>query len=260
MNALLSPFTLDRRFSLKFLTVMWCVLLTITWILLPSTVGFPSPAAVLDGWNRLALQHGLLTELGSSITLSLEALILSGLISWLLAVLYTADLLKPVGSMIGSLRFLGFTGLTFLFTLWTSSQHSLKLSLLVFGMTVFLTRSMIDVVRSTPQSEIDYARSLGLSGWGLTWELMIRGRAGEMLDLIRQNAAMGWTMLTMVEGITRSAGGVGAMLLDTNKHFDLGEVFAIQLTILAYGISQDFFLTWIRAVLCPWTTLNRSDK
>jgi NitT/TauT family transport system permease protein len=127
-------------------------------------------------------------------------------------------------------------------------------------MTVFLSRSMIDAVKATPQSEIDYARSLGLSGWGLTWELMVRGKSGEMLDLIRQNAAVGWTMLAMVEGITRSDGGIGSLLLNQNKYFNLAAVFAIQLTILSYGILQDVGLTYLRLALCPWTRLNRSDK
>ena len=47
-------------------------------------------------------------------------------------------------------------------------------------------------------------------------------------------------MLTMVEGISRSEGGVGAMLLNQEKHFHLAEVFAIQLMILAVGLLQDF--------------------
>ena len=44
----------------------------------------------------------------------------------------------------------------------------------------------------------------------------------------------------MVEGIARSEGGVGAMLLNQNKHFHLAEVFAIQLLILVVGILQDY--------------------
>lgn len=47
----------------------------------------------------------------------------------------------------------------------------------------------------------------------------------------------------MVEGITRSEGGIGALLLNQNKYFNLSAVFAIQLTILAYGILQDYALT-----------------
>jgi NitT/TauT family transport system permease protein len=157
------------------------------------------------------------------------------------------------------MRFLGFAGLTYLFTLWTSDDSQLKLALLTFGMTVFLTRSTVDVIKSVPQSDIDYAKSLGLTGWRLTWEVIIRGRLAEMLDLIRQNAAMGWTILTMVEGLVRAQGGIGTLLLNQNKSLNLGAVFAIQLTILAYGIIQDIGLSYLRLLVCPWARLNRSD-
>jgi ABC-type nitrate/sulfonate/bicarbonate transport system permease component len=260
MNTLFSPFSLGRRFNVKFLAAGQLIILLGLWIVAPASTGIPSPLGVLSAWNELATTKGMLLELGTSISTITQALVLSSLISWLLSSLVTADIFKPIGNFVSALRFLGFAGLTFLFTLWTDSPHGLKLSLLTFGMTVFLTRSMIDVVKSVPQSEIDYARTLGLSGWGLTWELMVRGRSGDMLDLIRQNAAVGWTLLAMVEGITRSEGGIGAMLLNSNKYFNMNAVFAIQLTILSYGIAQDYALSALRSLLCPWTRLNRSDK
>lgn len=260
MQALFVPYYLGRRFSIKFLAAVSLVLLMGFWVIAPASTGIPSPLAVASTWNTLALEKGLLLELFNSTIVIWQAIFLSAFISVGLACLYTADLVKPISTFVASLRFLGFAGLTFLFTLYTSSAHGLKLSLLTFGMTVFLTRSTIDVVKSVPQSDIDYARSLGLSGWGLTWELIARGRSAEMLDLIRQNAAVGWTLLAMVEGITRSEGGIGAMLLNSNKYFNLNAVFAIQLTILAYGLLQDVALQYFRSLVCPWTRLNRSDK
>lgn len=259
-TSLFVPFPLGRRFSVKFLAAGQLIILLGLWIAAPATMGFPSPIAVAVEWNNLALHKGMLLELGHSMEVIAYALVLSSFLSWAGAVLQTADFFKPSTSLVSALRFLGFAGLTYLFTLWTASQFSLKLSLLTFGMTVFLSRSMIDVVNSTPGSEIDYARTLGLRGWRLTWELMVRGKAGDMLDLIRQNAAVGWTLLAMVEGITRSAGGIGALLLGENKYFNLASVFAIQLTILAYGLAQDYLLSVIRGIVCPWTCLNRSDK
>lgn len=259
-QSLFTPFFLGRRFSVKFLAAGQLIILLGLWVVAPATTGIPSPLAVAAEWNNLALNKGMLLELGKSIEVIAYALVFSSLIAWVLAAMQTATMFKPSGALISALRFLGFAGLTYLFTLWTSSQFSLKVSLLTFGMTVFLARSMIDVVNSTPQSEIDYARSLGLGGWGLTWELMVRGKSGDMLDLIRQNAAVGWTLLAMVEGITRSSGGIGALLLGENKYFNLASVFAIQLTILGYGIFQDYLLSGFRALVCPWTRLNRSDK
>jgi NitT/TauT family transport system permease protein len=67
---------------------------------------------------------------------------------------------------------------------------------------------------------------------------------------------MGWVMLTMVEGLNRSEGGLGALMLNESKHFKLAAVFAIQFTVLAIGILQDFSLKQIRSWLCPYAELN----
>lgn len=260
IKSLVVPYSLGAKFNAKFLAAVTIAVLLGFWLLAPASTGIPSPSAIVAAWDKLAREQGLLVELLTSTYVIWQAIFLSAFIAVSIAALYTADVLKPVSTFIASLRFLGFAGLTFLFTLWTSSAEMLKLSLLTFGMTVFLTRSTIDVVKSIPQSDIDYARSLNLAGWRLTWELVLRGRSADMLDLIRQNAAVGWTLLAMVEGITRSEGGIGALLLNTNKYFKLDAVFAIQLTILAYGLLQDVALQYFRQLVCPWTRLNRSDK
>lgn len=260
MNALFSPFTLERRFNVKVLAAGQLVILLALWFVAPANIGIPSPLAILSAWNDLALNKGLILNLLNSTNVIWQSIILSMLLSSSIAYLTTADAFKPIGMFVGSLRFLGFAGLTFLFTLWTNSDSDLKLLLLTFGMTVFQTRSAIDVVNSVSSSDIDYARSLGLSGWKLTWEMHVRGKLHDMIDITRQNAAVGWTLLAMVEGITRSQGGIGAMLLNSNKNFNLDAVFAIQLTILAYGITQDYFLQWVRKLACPYAELNRSVK
>lgn len=260
MKSLFIPYYLGQRFNAKFISGIGLATLVVLWSLAPASTGVPSPMNIGVAWHTLATSQQLILELLNSTQVIWLALLLSAILSCGIAYLTTADIFRPVGTFIGSLRFLGFAGLTFLLTLWTSSGYELKLVMLTFGMTVFLTRSTVDVIKSIPQSDIDYARSLGLSGWRLTWEVAVRGRMAEMLDLVRQNAAVGWTLLSMVEGLSRADGGIGALLLNQNKYFKIDEVFAIQLTILAYGILQDIGLSYIRSVLCPWTQLNRSDK
>jgi NitT/TauT family transport system permease protein len=248
-----------RRLNVRFLATVQLAVMAALWFIAPSETGIPTPASIFHWWNVLALQQGLLVELWNSIMVITKALLLSALLSAAIGAVTTADFFKSFGTWIASMRFLGFAGLTFLFTLWTSNGSQLKLALLTFGMTVFLTRSVIDMVKSVPQSDVDYGRSLGLQGWRLTWELILRGRSADILDLVRQNAAIGWTLLSMVEGLVRSEGGIGALLLNQNKYFNLSAVFAIQLTILAYGILQDIALSYLRGLVCPWTQLNRSD-
>ena len=259
-TTLLVPFAQGRKFSLKFLAAVQLAILAAIWVVLPASTGIPSPTDIGSAWQTLATTQGLLLELMKSVVVIWEALILSAVFSFGVAYLTTADIFKPAGTMIASMRFLGFAGLTFLFTMWTSSGQNLKLALLTFGMTVCLTRSTIDDVKSIPLESIDYARSLGLRGWRITYEMAVRGRLHAMLDLVRQNAAVGWTLIVMVEGLVRSDGGIGAMLLIQGKYFNLASVFAIQLTILTYGIVQDILLNLLRAIVCPYTELNRSDK
>jgi len=81
------------------------------------------------------------------------------------------------------------------------------------------------------------------------------GQADKAFDVLRQNAAIGWMMLTMVEGIVRSEGGVGTILLDQNHHFRLAAVFAIQLTILMLGLLQDYGIGMMKNLLCPYAAL-----
>ena len=90
-----------------------------------------------------------------------------------------------------------------------------------------------------------------MSEWRVVWEVVILGTADQAIEVLRQNAAIGWMMLTMVEGISRSEGGVGAMLLNQNKHFRLAEVFAIQVSILMVGLVQDYGIGVTQAAAAP---------
>ena len=86
------------------------------------------------------------------------------------------------------------------------------------------------------------------------------GAAIQAFEILRQNAAIGWMMLTMVEGISRSEGGIGAMLLNQNKHFHLAEVFAIQLLILVFGMLQDYSLGALKRAVLPYADLEREAR
>jgi len=102
----------------------------------------------------------------------------------------------------------------------------------------------------------DLARTLRMGEWRVVWEVIILGQIDQAFDVLRQNAAIGWMMLTMVEGIVRSEGGVGTILLDQNHHFRLAAVFAIQLTILLLGLFQDYSIGLLKNMFCPYAALT----
>jgi NitT/TauT family transport system permease protein len=225
------------------------------WWMSPVAV-LPNPAETATALRTLWLEQGLGRELWTSLTVNVEAIALTLVIALSLSYLTVIPFFRPIAGAVAKGRFLGLIGLTFIFTLILGGGHPLKVALLVFGMTVFFVTSMNDVVAAIPKEAFDHARTLRMGEWRATFEVVVLGTADKAMDVLRQNAAIGWMMLTMVEGIARSEGGVGAMLLNQNKHFRLPEVFAIQIVILATGVAQDYVLGLLRRLIFPYADLT----
>jgi NitT/TauT family transport system permease protein len=100
-------------------------------------------------------------------------------------------------------------------------------------------------------------RTLGAGELRILWEVVILGTADKALDILRQNLAIGWTMITMVEGISRAEGGLGAVILNENKHFKLPEVYAIMVLILLVGLVLDYGMGLLSRTVCPYAELDR---
>jgi NitT/TauT family transport system permease protein len=257
VNTITQAFLPNRAISpnaLRIIVAFQAALLLLIWINSPFKV-LPQPLEVLRAFQNLWMNQGLSRELGTSFSLNLQALALSTLISLGLSYLTVLPFFRPVALAVSKGRFLGLIGLTFVFTLMVGGGRPLKLSLLVFGMTVFFITSMAAVVLEIPRERFDHARTLRMGEWHVVWEVVILGTADKAIEVLRQNAAIGWMMLTMVEGISRSEGGIGAMLLNQNKHFHIAEVFAIQITILLVGLFQDYLIGGLQRLLCPYAGL-----
>jgi NitT/TauT family transport system permease protein len=263
-RAVLDVFLPNRAVSagtMRAIIAVQVVMALAIWINSPFKV-LPRPDEVLRALQSLWMEQGLGPELGTSFKMNLEALALTTLTSLGLSYLTVLPVFRPIAAALSKGRFLSLVGFTFVFTLLVGGGHPLKLWLLVFGMTVFFITSMASVVAQIPKSEFDYARTLRMSEWQVVWEVVILGTAAQAFEVLRQNAAIGWMMLTMVEGISRSEGGIGAMLLNQSKHFRLAEVFAIQIVILLVGMIQDYGIGVLRRLVCPYAdlTLERRQK
>ncbi len=247
-NRVVSPNTLKLIIGVELAIAL------IIWINSPFKI-LPRPGEVFGALGKLWTSQGLLTELETSFTLNLEALAYSAILSLILAYLTVIPVFRPIVAALSKGRFLSMIGFTTVFMLIGLGGHHLKVGLLVYGITVFFVTSMASVIVSVPKSEFDHARTLRMSEWRVVWEVVILGTADKAFEVLRQNAAMGWMMLTMVEGIVKSEGGVGTMLIAQDKYFHLAEVFAIQIVILVVGLFQDSMIGLIRRIVCPYADL-----
>lgn len=229
------------------------------WFANPFPV-LPRPNEVLAALHRLWFTEGLGPELFTSLRFSLQALAWSTLISLALSYLTVLPIFRPIVLAISKGRFLSLVGFSVVFTLLMKNASQVKLSLLVFAMTVFYVTSMAAVVAAIPKENFDHARTLRMSEWRVVWEVVVLGTLAQAFEVMRQNAAIGWMMLTTVESLVRSEGGVGVMLLNQQKHFHLADVFAIQLLILFVGLLQDYGIGVLRRLCCPYADLTLERK
>lgn len=240
----------------------WTVILTVqvSALVVAWTLGsaflIPSPLDVLSAWGRLVREEGLLYELWGSMRTNAEALALSTGISVGLAYLTVLPFARPIVGFLSKARFFGMSGFVVIFTMAFGGGHGLKVALLVFAMAVFMVTMMASVVSEIPREKFDHARSLRMGDWRIVWEVVVLGEADQAFEALRQNAAIGWMMLTVVEGLVRSEGGIGALMLNQSKYMKLDAVFAAQLTVLGVGILQDQAIVWLKNRCCPHARLT----
>ncbi|CAN1566104.1 TauC ABC-type nitrate/sulfonate/bicarbonate transport system, permease component [Fimbriimonadaceae bacterium] len=254
-----SPNKILSRTAMNIIIAVQVAIFLLLWTFSAFAV-LPKPLEVLNSIRELWFKQGLGQELITSVTLNLEAVAISSVISIGLAYLTVMPFFRPIVNALGKGRFLSMAGFTLVFTLIVGGGHPLKLSLLVFAMTVFFVTSMAAVVSEIPKADFDYARTLRMSEWRVVWEVVVLGTADKAFEVLRQNAAIGWMMLTLVEGIYRGEGGIGALLLNQQKFFKMSEVFGIQIIILIVGLFQDVIIGFVRRAVCPYAVLTLERK
>lgn len=182
----------------------------------------------------------------------MEALVLSASIALPLAYLSRVPAFRPIAVAVSKLRFLSPSVFFVLLLFLAPSGHLIKVFMLTLGEACFLVTTMIGVVDAIPNERFDDCRTLRMSEGKATWYVVVRGTLHQAVDAIRDNNAMGWASLMMVEGIVRAEGGVGVLILNNEKHMNIASVWAIALAILAMGLAIDAAIGMARAVLCPY--------
>jgi NitT/TauT family transport system permease protein len=261
VNEILAAFTPNKAVSKNTLKLILVVQIT-AFVLLWMFSSFAFLPSISETWSAFTEQwgQGLGAELLTSLAANAEAIGIATLISLGLAYLTVLEGVRPIVLFLSKLRFLSMVGLSFFFTVIAHSQHELKIMMIVFSMSVFYVTGMADVVAAIPKEQYDLARTLRMSPWRVVWEVVVLGQIDKAFDVLRQNAAIGWMMLTMIESMVRAEGGIGAMLTTANKHFFLNAVMAIQITILLMGLGQDYLIGVAKKICCPYADLALEKK
>jgi NitT/TauT family transport system permease protein len=254
MKELFSPNARPRRVVFATMVAAQVMLLLLLWAFYPMQM-LPSLGAVLRALGELTTSQGLIPELWASMTTALQSLAVATGLALLISYLTALPFFRPIAYAASKMRYLTLTGLTFFMAILLSSGHEVKLTVLIFATTVYLVTGMTSVILTTTQEEMDHARTLGMSEWRSFWEVVVLGKLDDMLEVVRQNFAIIWTMITLVETLYQSEGGIGLLLYKQNRYLHLDGVVAIQLVILATGALQDYLFGLLRRVFFPYSEL-----
>jgi len=216
----------------------------------------PTPTRVLKSMSDLLTDNSFYENFFSTLGLVMQAMGYSIVIAMALSYLYVIPLFAPITRFVMKCRYLTITGLFFLFTLLTSNGHNLKISLLIFGIVPFFVTSLVSIIRDIDTEEFDLCKSLRMNNWQAWWEVVILGRLDQVFEVMRQNFAISWIMITTVEGLNMSEGGLGTMLIKSNKYLDLSKVFGILVVIFLIGVCSDYLLALLRNWFFPYTRFN----
>jgi len=244
---------ISRTTVLTMVSVQIIVLLSI-WQSFPAGL-IPSPLRIGEALGGLLTSSLLWDNVLVSLLLTLKALLFSVVITLVFAYLSVVPFFRPLAHFIVKCRYLTLTGLIFIFTLLTRDGSQLKLSLLVFGIVPFFTTSFLSVITHTNAQEFELCQTLGYGRWQSLYEVIVVGKADQVFEIVRQNFAIAWMMITMVEGLSMSEGGVGTLLIKYNKYNDLVHVMALQAVIFGLGLFFDHLLGRLRHWFFPYTKL-----
>ena len=216
----------------------------------------PAPLKIIEALITLLSSSVIYDNFMSSLFLTLQGMGISICIALLVSYLSVIPVFQPVARFIVKCRYLTLTGLIFVFTLLTNNGHQLKMGLLIFGIVPFFVTSLLSIIHSIDVQEYELCKTLRMNNWNTWLEVVVRGTIHHVFEVMRQNFAIAWMMITMVEGLSMSEGGLGTLLIKSSKYIDLSTIFAILIIIFFVGITFDYLFKKLRVWLFPYSDLN----
>ncbi|MEO6229396.1 MAG: ABC transporter permease subunit [Ferruginibacter sp.] len=259
IKSFFEPFGIVSKSKMLILVFAQIVLVLTVWQWMGGGL-IPSPGKIGLRIMEIVKSGDFWDNFFMSLSLTLKGMFIALCIALIISYISLIPFFKPLAKFVIKCRYLTLTGLIFLFTLLTSDGSQLKLSLLLFGIVPFFVTSFLSVIDGIDKQEFELCATLGMNKWRMLWEVIIVGRLDQVFEVMRQNFAIAWMMITMVEGLSMSEGGLGAMLIKSNKYIDLSTVFAILVIIFLIGVCFDYVLGALRYWLFPYTKIQLRSK
>lgn len=244
-------------FTRSNLMLIWVALAIGFWFINPIE-SLPTPPEVLDAFRKAWAEpgaSGLVYNTYITLKLNVVGLFYSSVISLIVAYLSVIPVFQPFNKMVQWLRYIPIVGFNLVFLTLFAIGWPMKVAMLTTGMTFFLVTSMTGVIASIPRMKYELAKVLGYNDWQLFYSVIVRPTMPQMIDMIAQNAAIGWVMITAIETYNRTEGGIGAQIYAYSSTNNLPAVYAYLIIIGVIAVAEDWAFALSKRVLFPYSLI-----
>jgi NitT/TauT family transport system permease protein len=257
LKGLITPFDrVNKQVFFVTLLIEWALILVV-WQINGNDM-FPKPVGIfshfLDNFQNPLFYDDLLT----SLTLTVKGIFWGTVLALLISYAYVLGALRPIVEAIIKLRYLPLTGVVFVVTLLSHSGSNLKLILILIGIVPYFVTSMVSIISDINPQLYDLSKTLRMNRWQTLYRVVIMGKRDAVFEVMKQNFAICWLMITMVEGLSMSEGGIGTILIKQNKVLNMDYVFSIQLTLFLIGMLFDWLFSVSRNNLFKYVPLQKA--
>jgi NitT/TauT family transport system permease protein len=245
-------------FARTSLLIIWAALILALWFINPIKA-LPTPYEVFAAfgklWNHENASQGLVYNTYVTLKLNVVGLFYSAIISLIISYLSIIPVFYPFNKMVQWLRYIPIIGFNLVFLTLFTIGWPMKVAMLTTGMTFFLVTSMTSVIAAIPRLKYELAKVLGYNDWQVFYSVVVRPTLPQMIDMIAQNAAIGWVMITAIETYNRTEGGIGAQIYAYNSTNNLPEVYAYLMVIGIIAVVEDGLFFLIKRLLFPYSVI-----
>jgi len=244
-------------FARSNLMLIWIAVALLIWFLNPIKA-LPYPGEALQAFRRMWSaegSQGLLYNVYVTLKLNIVGLIYSAIISAAVSYLSVIPLFQPLNKMVQWLRYIPIVGFNLVFLTLFAIGWPMKVAMLTTGMSFFLVTSMTGVIAAIPRMKYELAKVLGYNDRQVFYSVVMRPTLPSMIDMIAQNAAMGWVMITAIETYNRTEGGIGSQIYAYSSTNQLAEVYAYLLIIGVIAAVEDWIFKLLKRLLFPYSLI-----
>jgi ABC-type nitrate/sulfonate/bicarbonate transport system permease component len=241
----------------SYLMLIWIALAIGFWFINPIK-SLPTPPEVLDAFRKAWTEpgaSGLVYNTYITLKLNVVGLLYSSIISLIVAYLSVIPVFQPFNKMVQWLRYIPIVGFNLVFLTLFAIGWPMKVAMLTTGMSFFLVTSMTGVIASIPRMKYELAKVLGYSDWEVFYSVIVRPTMPQMIDMIAQNAAIGWVMITAIETYNRTEGGIGAQIYAYSSTNNLPAVYAYLIVIGIIAVAEDWAFALGKRILFPYSLI-----